>query len=117
LLGHGLEMCRGSGLAARISFAALPLLEGVAELARVPYRTGAAVRNWDSYGQDVALAPGLADWQRDVLADPQTSGGLLISLAPDGVEAALAQLQAAGFESAAVIGVMEEGVPRIYAGL
>jgi selenide,water dikinase len=116
LLGHGLEMCRGSGLAARISFAALPLLEGVAELARVPYRTGAAVRNWDSYGREVVLAQGVEDWQRDVMADPQTSGGLLVSVAPDGVEAVLAQLHAAGFATAAVIGAMEEGAPSIYAG-
>jgi selenide, water dikinase len=117
LLGHGLEMCRGSGLAARMSFAALPLLAGVAELARVPYRTGAAVRNWDSYGQDVVLATGLEEWQRDVMADPQTSGGLLISVAPDGVAAVVARLRAAGFAAAAVIGAMEAGAPRIYAGL
>ena len=113
LLGHGLEMCRGSGLTAHIRFAGLPLLEGVGALAQVPYRTGAAVRNWESYGHEVVLAPSVKDWQRDVLADPQTSGGLLIAVAPEGVEAALAQLRAAGFAAAAVIGAMAEGPPRI----
>jgi selenide,water dikinase len=115
LLGHGLEICRGSGLGARISFAALPLLEGVAELARIPYRTGAAVRNWDSYGAEVELAPGLEEWQRDVMADPQTSGGLLVSVAPEGVAAVLAELRKAGFGTAAVIGEMVAGPPKITA--
>lgn len=113
LLGHGLEICRGSGLTAHINFAALPLLDGVAALARVPYRTGAAVRNWDSYGQDVVLAPGVEAWQRDVLADPQTSGGLLVAVAPEGMDAVLAQLSAAGFGAAAVIGTMAAGAPQI----
>jgi selenide,water dikinase len=116
LLGHGLEMCRGSRLGAKISFGALPLLDGVAALAQMPYRTGAAVRNWDSYGQEVELAPGLADWKRDVLADPQTSGGLLVAVAPDGVTAVLAELRAAGFERASVVGEMVSGAPKIHAG-
>ena len=113
LLGHGLEICRGSRLRAHIRFDALPLLDGVAELARVPYRTGAAVRNWASYGDEVALAPTLADWQRDLLCDPQTSGGLLISVAASAVAEVLQQLRAAGFERAAVIGELREGSPGI----
>lgn len=114
LLGHGLEICRASHLAARIEFSALPLLEGVSTLAAT-YRTGAAVRNWASYGAEVELAAEMAEWQRDLMADPQTSGGLLAAVAPEGVEAVLAQLRAAGFTQAAVIGRLEEGVPRIYA--
>jgi selenide, water dikinase len=109
LLGHGLEMCRGSKLSARLQFDALPLLDGVADLARVPYRTGAATRNWTSYGDEVRLAPGLAEWQRDLLCDPQTSGGLLIAVAPDGVTTVLDKLRAAGFARAAVIGQMQDG--------
>jgi selenide,water dikinase len=73
------------------------------------------VRNWDSYGAEVTLADGLENWQRDVLADPQTSGGLLIAAAPDGADAVLAQLRAAGFGRAAVIGEMVSGSPRIFA--
>ena len=106
LLGHGLEMCRGAKLKAQIQFDALPLLERVADLARVPYRTGAANRNWASYGEEVALGPHLADWQRDVMCDPQTSGGLLVAVAPDGVAKVLALLRAAGFDRSAVIGEM-----------
>src|ERR1700719_2214071 len=57
LLGHLLEMCRGSGVAARITAAHLPLLPGVQALARSGIATGASARNWQSYGEDVRLAP------------------------------------------------------------
>jgi selenide, water dikinase len=110
LLGHGLEMCRGSTLGATIRFDDLPVLDGVAELARVPYRTGAATRNWASYGEEVTLAPGTTDWQRDMLCDPQTSGGLLIAVAPEGVTTVMNMLRAAGFDRAAIIGHMQDQV-------
>jgi selenide,water dikinase len=113
LLGHGLEMCRGSGLQARIRFDALPLLSGVADLARIPYRTGAAGRNWASYAEEVALAPDTADWKRDLLCDPQTSGGLLVAVAPEGATKILELLRAAGFGRAALIGEMRDGPPGI----
>ena len=112
LLGHGLEMCRGSGLGAKVHFDALPLLEGVGELARAGTRTGASGRNWASYGHEADLAPELAEWQRDLLTDPQTSGGLLVAVAPDGVAAAMACIRAAGFDRAAVIGEMCAGAAR-----
>jgi selenide,water dikinase len=109
LLGHALEMCRGSQLRAQIHFDRVPLLDSVDELAQVPYRTGAAMRNWASYCDEVALAPGLAEYCRDLLCDPQTSGGLLISVAPDGVDAVLARLHATGFGRAAVVGKLAQG--------
>ena len=113
LLGHALEMCRGAGLGARIDSADVPLLDGVAELAQVPYRTGAAARNWDSYGAEVALGPEIADWQRDLLCDPQTSGGLLVAVAPEATGRVLATIRQAGFSQAAVIGEMREGLARV----
>ena len=72
-------MCRGAGLAAEIG-ADPPLLAGVEALARAGVRTGAAARNWESYGADVRVAAGVPDWKRDLLTDPQTSGGLLIAV-------------------------------------
>jgi selenide,water dikinase len=113
LLGHTMEMCRGSALRARIRFDALPLIEGIVELAQVPYRTGAATRNWASYGHEISLAPDTADWRRDVMCDPQTSGGLLIAVEPHGASSVLEKLRAAGFDRAAVIGEMLKGSPRI----
>jgi selenide,water dikinase len=112
LLGHGLEMCRGSGPGARIRLADVPLFEHAADLAREPYRTGAAVRNWDSYGAEVD-AEAAESWQRDLLCDPQTSGGLLVAVAPECADEVLNTISAAGFAKAAVIGEMVEGLARV----
>lgn len=113
LLGHALEICRGSSLCADIRFDAVPLLEGVAGLAQALHRTGATGRNWTSYGGDVALAAELTDWQRDLLCDPQTSGGLLAAVAPEAASRVLDLFRAAGFDRAAVIGEIREGAPGI----
>ena len=113
LLGHLLEMCRGSGLAARITAAQLPLLPGVLELARAGVATGASARNWQSYGKDVRLAPHLDAAQKAVLTDPQTSGGLLVACDPDELPAVQATFARLGFTQAAVIGRMSEGASQV----
>jgi selenide,water dikinase len=109
LLGHGLEVCRGSGVGAEIRFTDLPLLPGVADLAQAGVRTGASTRNWASYGHEARLPEGFADWKRDLLTDPQTSGGLLIAVARETADEVLALVKAAGFEAAAIIGRTTEG--------
>ncbi|MCB2076193.1 MAG: selenide, water dikinase SelD [Novosphingobium sp.] len=113
LLGHGLEMARGSGLRATIRFDDVPMLDGISELARAGTRTGAAVRNWDSYGGEVVMPDELSGWQRDVLCDPQTSGGLLVSVAREALDEALSLLRSAGFAHAACIGEVRSGDPGI----
>lgn len=113
LLGHALEMCRGAGLSAEISAEAPFLLPGVADLAQAGVRTGASGRNWSSYGEAVRLPPGLPDWRRDILCDPQTSGGLLIAVAEEGVEAVLARVRALGGASAAVVGRLTQGPAEV----
>ncbi|RYC30820.1 selenide, water dikinase SelD [Lichenibacterium minor] len=109
LLGHALEMVRGSGLGLSIDFAALPLLDGVADLAAAGIRTGASTRNWASFGAEVKLGPALPAWGRDLLCDPQTSGGLLVAVSPDGLEAVLAKARERGFGRASVIGTFNAG--------
>lgn len=89
------------------------MLEGVADLARHGVRTGAATRNWNSYGAEVRLPTGAPQWHRDVLCDPQTNGGLLLAVASDSVDTVMAVLRAAGFAHAAPIGEMREGNPCI----
>jgi len=113
LLGHALEMCRGSGLGAQLRFDALPLLEGVEELARAGFSTGAATRNWASYGDAASLPATLPEWQRGLLCDPQTSGGLLIAAAPEAVPDLLARLRCEGYGRAAEIGEMRHGAPVV----
>jgi selenide,water dikinase len=113
LLGHALEMARGAGLSARIEAGAVPLLPGVETLARAGVRTGAAVRNWDSYGEAVRLPANLDGWRRDLLCDPQTSGGLLIAVAPGAAPAVLALVRAAGFVDSAIVGELAAGEPGV----
>jgi len=109
LLGHALEMARGSGLAVEIDAGETPLLDGVEALARDGVRTGASGRNWASYGEAVTLPDGFANWRRDLLTDPQTSGGLLFAASPGAAPAVLATVRAAGFDRAAVVGRMVAG--------
>ncbi len=109
LLGHLLEICRGSGLAAKIDFNALPVHPLALELAQAGFAPGASQRNWTSYGHEVALPENMLEWQRKLLCDPQTSGGLLVSCARDTVPEVLAVMQAEGFVQAAVVGNLEEG--------
>lgn len=113
LLGHLLGICRGSSLQAEIAFEKLPLLSGAKELAQQGLATGASQRNWQSYGHDVALPPSLAEWQLNLLSDPQTSGGLLIACRQDAAQGIVQRLHKEGFASAAVIGRLEAGKPRV----
>jgi selenide, water dikinase len=109
LLGHALEMARGSGVGVEIDAASAPLLPGVEALVREGVRTGASARNWSSYGEAIDLPVDLPDWRRDLLTDPQTSGGLLVSAAADQAEDVLARIHAAGFEAAAIVGSVVKG--------
>ena len=85
------------------------MLAGVAALVTEGFVTGASGRNWDGYGAQVTLAPALPATARDLLSDPQTSGGLLVSCAPDSADAVLRVFFEAGFAQAAVIGRIEAG--------
>src|SRR5271170_2924466 len=112
LLGHVLEMCRGSKLGAEITFAHIALHPGVVALAREGIATGASARNWASYGAEVALADD-DPVRRVLLTDPQTSGGLLVACAADAVEAVLAVFRAEGFAQAACIGEFVAGPAQV----
>ena len=113
LLGHLLEMCRGSGLGAELKFDQVPILSEALPLAQQGYGPGAIDRNLASYGHEVDFAAHLETWQRRLLADAQTSGGLLVSVAPDDVDAVLSAFKNAGFTQAAVIGMMKSAAPRV----
>lgn len=113
LLGHLLEIVRGSRLAARIEWARVPRIGEAVSLAEAGVATGAADRNWASYGHEVDVGAGVADWQRKFLCDPQTSGGLLVACEA-GMEAqVLETFRRFGFAEAATVGALEAGAPRI----
>ena len=109
ILGHGLEVARGSNARVVIERARLPFLTRAEELAEAGFVTGASHRNWAAYGAEVTLPEGLPDWQRHLLTDPQTSGGLLVAVASDAAEATLAGIHAAGYPLAAIVGRVEDG--------
>jgi selenide,water dikinase len=113
LLGHLLEMCRGAGIGARIAWDRLPVFPAALRLAEAGVGTGASTRNWDSYGHEVDLPAGMSGWQRTLLCDPQTSGGLLIACAPDGVDVTLELLRERGFAHASAIGGFVAGAARV----
>ena len=113
LAGHLLEMCRGAKLGAALDFDALPVIGEALALVRDGTATGASARNWASYGDSVALADGAPEWQRKLLTDPQTSGGLLIACAPEAVDAVQAAIRAEQGEAGSVIGTMEAGPARL----
>jgi len=113
LAGHALEMARGAGATVQIDWAQVPLLPGVVELAEQGFVTGASGRNWAGYGDGVQLAGGLPPTAQALLTDPQTSGGLLVSCAPDSVQAVLDVFAREGFAQAAVVGRVAAGAARL----
>ena len=113
LLGHLLEMCRGSRLGALLSMSSVPLLDNVLAMAERGLVTGASARNWASYGEQVHLASNVTSAQRALLCDPQTSGGLLVACSEDAVGEVMAVFERRGFADAAVIGNMIEGSAQV----
>jgi selenide, water dikinase len=79
LLGHLIEMAEGSGFSAEIDFESVPKLPFIDDYLAQKSFPGGTLRNWDSYGQKVGS---LTETQKYILADPQTSGGLLIAVEP-----------------------------------
>ncbi|MGQ2909418.1 MAG: selenide, water dikinase SelD [Aliihoeflea sp.] len=113
ILGHGLEMARGSNVTLTLDLAALPFLDDAERLAQSGFVTGASHRNWKSYGDEVVLPDGLEDWRRHLLTDPQTSGGLLVAVEPGKADALLARIREAGYPRAAIVGTVRAGEPRL----
>jgi selenide,water dikinase len=81
LLGHLVEMADGAQLTARIDYARVPRLPGIEHYLAEGCVPGGTLRNFDSYGQRIAP---ISEAQQHLLCDPQTSGGLLVAVAPAG---------------------------------
>jgi len=113
LLGHGLEMARGSALTLVIRDGDVPLLSAALALAEQGIITGASKRNWASYGDGVALPPDLSAARRHLLTDPQTSGGLLIACSAEHADRILRTIIAAGYPHARAIGHAETGTASV----
>jgi selenide,water dikinase len=113
LAGHLLEMLRGSILAGEVRFDALPVIAEALDWVKQGVATGASERNWKGYGEEVSLPAGFPDWKRKLLSDPQTSGGLLVSCAPEAVDSVLEVFRGRGFAEASVVGKVTAGPSRL----
>jgi len=113
LAGHLLEICRGSKLSATVQLADVPVIPEAVEWLKQGVATGASDRNWKGYGQDVTLPEGAPEWQRKLVTDPQTSGGLLVACTPGAEPAVLAEFAARGFAQARRIGRLDTGAARL----
>jgi selenide,water dikinase len=113
LLGHLLEIAKGSGVAARLDWDRIPLLPGALDFAAEGIATGASGRNWTGYGERVRLAANIGAAQQAVLTDPQTSGGLLVACDPAACDQVLQIFRDDGFTDAAVVGEMVAGPAEV----
>jgi selenide,water dikinase len=97
LMGHLVEVCEGSGVHADIHFNQVPLLSDLQHYLDQQCVPGGSGRNFESYGHKLGV---LTDDQLNILCDPQTSGGLLVSVAEDAIEEVEALCAASGHECA-----------------
>jgi selenide, water dikinase len=108
LVGHACEMALASTATLRLETGAIPFIAGALDLAPTN-RSGGMKTNEGHFGDGVRLETTVPDAVRGLLFDPQTSGGLLASIAPSRVDAALAALAARGVQAARIGRVLPDG--------
>lgn len=114
LLGHALEMIEGTRTGLVIDSQSVPYFAGIEGLIREEIIPGGLLRNRGFVLPKLDVAPGCSDWLVDLFFDPQTAGGLLISLPASGAEELLEDLHGAGIKEAAIVGeVLEDRPGRI----
>ena len=104
LLGHASHIARESGVMLRFRVGALPWLPGAVRLAERGIKTGACARTKAHLGDSVSLDPGVGNGPAVLLFDAETSGGLLIAVAPERTASLLEDLHRRGLDKAAEIG-------------
>ncbi|RPF47140.1 selenophosphate synthase [Thermodesulfitimonas autotrophica] len=109
LLGHALALARASAVHLTLNAAAVPLLPEAWELAASGLLPAGAYANRDYVAPCVSFAAGVPEVLRDLLCDPQTSGGLLIAVPPDRINLLLAALKSRAVATAAVVGSVTAG--------
>lgn len=114
LAGHLFELCHASQLGAQVHFTQLPILPEALSYAQQGIAPGATARNDQSFRAHLSFAPSLTSWQQNLLFDPQTSGGLMVAVAPDQVQQVLQYFHQAGFTDATAMGVLQSGPVHLY---
>jgi selenide,water dikinase len=103
-LGHALEMIEGSETGMRIQASSVPCFPGLRPLVEEGIIPGGLTRNRKFREKQIEVGPNCPDWLVDVFFDPQTAGGLLISLSEASAEDLLERMRAAGMSEAAIVG-------------
>jgi selenide, water dikinase len=103
-IGHALQMAENSGVGFSISAAAVPVLPEALVFGGAGFLPGGLEKNREYYSHSVSFGPGVSDKMRHVLFDPQTSGGLLMSVPPGKADSLLAELKTAGVKNSSIIG-------------
>jgi selenide,water dikinase len=109
LLGHLAEMLRGASIGARLWVDAIPFFAGARELAAAGAVSGGSSKNLAAAAATTRFADAVAEGDRIVLADAQTSGGLLVAVAPEKCDRLVARLRELGTPAAAVVGEVVGG--------
>ncbi len=112
-LGHAREMAIGSGVSLRIDHSRFAYLPGAVEAARAGFLSGGLKNNREFVEGCVAFAPSVPEDFRALLYDPQTSGGLLVALAPEAVKAAQSALERRGIDGRVIGEVFAKRSPLI----
>ena len=109
LLGHAWELARGSNITIEIDADRVPVITGALELAKEGCLTSGDKTNREYVGADITFGDGVGEEMRKVLFDPQTAGGLLISLPPDRAEELIKRLRETYIDVAIIGHVVERG--------
>ena len=113
LLGHAHELATGSKVSLRFDSAGIELLEGALECSAAGHLAGGLIKNREFVGDCVEFAGSVSEDLRNILYDPQTSGGLLVSIAPQKTEDAIKALTQIGCPAALIGEVTEKTAPLI----
>ncbi len=104
LLGHACEMIQSGEAGLEIDCESVPILERAPEFAQMGLIPAGTYRNRDFRSSMIEFGPGIPEWISDVLFDPQTSGGLIISLSAQKAQTLLTELHGVGLNQSAIIG-------------
>ena len=110
LLGHLIELCEASAVSADLQFENVPRLVGLSRYLELGCVPGGTMRNFESYGDKIAA---MTEEQRLILCDPQTSGGLLVSVDPNGREHFLEVARRRGLKLKPIGRLKEKGPLRV----
>jgi selenide,water dikinase len=113
LIGHMREMAKGSGVSLRVDCSRVPLLEGAIDCVRGGFIPGGLITNREFAECTVSYEAAVPEEVKTLLFDPQTSGGLLLSVVDENVETLVSALRAAGVPASEIGQVLPQGKPLI----